>query len=178
MATLDPRLLELIETLLAARLDWLAFELIESVQAGRPPEESEEALAAARESIRGDLQPTPRGEPQAIAADAKTIPPEEQIEWAAAYVEARLGEALEQLQASIKTLDFVVEGTTERPEKADAMTQPTDASVGGAVIVLRDLESDRKSGHEDVVGARASFPSLRAALTEWIAESRGQRTPQ
>ena len=37
MATLDLRLLESIETLVAARLDWLAFELIKGVQAGPNP---------------------------------------------------------------------------------------------------------------------------------------------
>lgn len=161
---------------MAARLDWLAFELIEGVQAGRPPEESEEALAAARESIRGNAQPKARGEPQAIALEAKPIPPYEQIEWAATYVEERLDEALEQLQASIDTLDFIVEGTTERPDKAGAVAQPTDASEPRAVAVLLDLEGDRKSGLDDVAGARASFPTLRAALVEWSAQSRGQAT--
>jgi hypothetical protein len=92
LAILDPRLLELIETLVAARLDWLAFELIEGVQAGHPPEESEDALVVARESIRGNAQPKPRGEPQAVTVEARPIPPKEQIEWAAAYVEERLGE--------------------------------------------------------------------------------------
>lgn len=176
MAILDPRLLELIETLVAARLDWLAFELIEGVRVGRPPEESEEALAAARESIRGNSQPKARGEPQAIAGEAKPIPPDEQIEWAAAYVEVRLGEALEQLQASIDTLDFVVEGTTERPDKAGAVTQPTDAPKLRAVAVVLDLEGDRKSSRDDIADARESFPALRTALTEWIAQSRGQAT--
>lgn len=176
MAILDPRLLELIETLVAARLDWLAFELIEGVQAGRPPEESEEALAAARESIRSNAQPKARGEPQAIGLEARPIPPHEQVKWAAAYVEERLGEALEQLQASIDTLDFVVEGTAERPDKAGAVAQPTDASEPRAVVVLLDLEGGRESGRDDVAGARASFPTLRTALAEWTALSRGQAT--
>ena len=177
MAILDPRLLELIETLVASRLDWLAFELIEGVQAGRPPEESEEALAAARESIRGNAQPKARGEPQAIAVEAKPIPPDEQIDWAAAYVEGRLGAALEQLQSSIDTLDFVAEGTIERPDTPrGAVAQPTDASEPRAVAVLLDLEGDRKSGRDDIAGARESFPTLRTALAEWAAQSGSQET--
>lgn len=176
MAVLDPRLLQLIETLVAARLDWLGFELIEGVRAGRPPEETEEALAEARQSIRGNAQPKARGEPQATVVEAKPIPPDEQIEWAAAYVEERLGAALEQLQASIDTLDFIVEGTTEQADKAGVAAQSTDVAEPTAVAVLLDLEGDRKSGRDDVAGARASFPTLRTALTEWTARSRGQAT--
>lgn len=176
MPILDPRLLDLFETLVAARLDWLAFELVEGIRVGRPPEEPEEALAAARESIRGNAQPKARGEPQTIAAEAKPIPQDEQAEWAAAYVEERLSAALEQLQVSIDTLDFIVEGTTERPDRAGALAQPTYASGPRAVAVLVDLEGDRKSGREDVAGARESLFNLRTALTEWTAQSRGQAT--
>lgn len=176
MAVLNPRLLELIETLVAARLDWLAFELIEGVQAGHPPDEPEEALAAARKSIRSGTQPKAHGEPYAISMEATPIPPDEQIEWAAAYVEERLGEALEQLQASIDTLDFLVEGTTGQPGEAGALARPKDASKPRAVVVLLDLENDRKSGSDNVAGARENLPALRTALTEWAAQSRGQAT--
>ena len=163
MATLDLRLLESIETLVAARLDWLAFELIKGVQAGRTPEESEEAIAAARESIRGNAQPKARGEPQAISVEAKPIPPNEQVEWAAAYVEERLGEALEQLQASIGTLDFIVEGTAERPDKGRAVAQSPDASEPRAVVVLLNPEGGRESARDAVAGAREfSNPAYRA----------------
>ena len=176
MAILDPRVLQLIETLVAARLDWLAFELIEGVQTGRPPEEPEEALAAARQSIRSNSQPKARGEPQATAVEAKPIPPDEQIEWAVAYVEERLGEALEQLQASIETLDFIVEGTTERPDKAQATAQSADVVGSRAVTVLLDVDGDRKSDRDNVTGARESFATLHAALIEWAARSGGQAT--
>ncbi len=174
MASLDPRLLELIETLVAARLDWLALELMAGVQAGRPPEESEEALASARVSIRGDEQPKARGEPPAFVEETNPIPPSDQVEWAAAYVEERLGETLKQLQASIDALDFLVDGTVERPDGAIAVAQATDVSESRAVVVLMDIEGGRESSRDGVVGARASFPILRTALAEWAAQSRGQ----
>lgn len=113
MAILNSRVLELIETLVAARLDWLAFELIEGIRLGRTAEEFEEALAAARQSIRNDAQPKARGEPQVLLAKPEPIPAGEQVEWAAAYVEERLETALEQLQASIDALDLIVESTNE-----------------------------------------------------------------
>lgn len=124
MAVLDSRVLELIETLVAARLDWLAFELVEGIRLGRSPEESEEALAAARQSIRSNAQPKARGEPQVLLAEPQPIPAGEQVKWAAAYVEERLEAALEQLQASIDTLDFIVETTTESEDPQDLAKDP------------------------------------------------------
>jgi hypothetical protein len=129
-----------------------------------------------RESIRGNSQPKPRGEPQAIAVETKPIPLDEQVEWAAGYVEERLGEVLEQLQVSIDTLDLVVEGGAERPDKTVSAAQPTDAAEPKAIVVRLDLEGGRESGRDDVASARASFPSLRTALAEWTAQSSGQAT--
>ncbi|MBT1158465.1 hypothetical protein J1C56_22970 [Aminobacter anthyllidis] len=176
MAILDPRVLELIETLVAARLDWLAFELIEGIRLGRLPDEPEEVLAAARQSVRSNAQPKARGEPRALLDEPKPIPAGEQVEWAAAYVEERLDAALEQLQASLETLDFIVEGTIERQDPQDVPTQASGKTDQGVTLVLLDLEGDRKSSRDDVAGARGDFFTLHAALAEWTALSRGQAT--
>ncbi len=174
MAILDARVLELIETLVAARLDWLAFELIEGIRLGRPAEESEEALAAARQSIRSDAQPKARGEPHVFLAEPEPIPAGEQVEWAAAYVEERLETALEQLHTSIDALDFIVESTNE-PEDSQDLAQAASAKTEqGTALVLLDVEGDRKSRREDIAGARDAFPALRAALAEWATRARGQ----
>lgn len=161
MAVLDAKVLELVETLVKSRLDWLAFELISAIEAGRPPDEPEEALEAARRSIRSGNQPKARGEPQATVAIAEPIPAAEQVDFAAAYVEERLDAALAQLQASIETLAAIVDGTTEDPKMRQAV----------ATAVL-DVEGDRRSGLEGVANARQVFPNLRAALAEWAARSR------
>jgi hypothetical protein len=176
VAILDSRVLELIETLVAARLDWLAFELVDGIRLGRSPEEPEEALAAARQSIRSNAQPKARGEPQVLLAEPQPIPAGEQVEWAAAYVEERLEAALEQLQASIDTLDFIVETTTE-PEDAQDLAKGASAKTEqGTAFVLLDVEGDRKSSREDIAGARDEIPALRAALAEWTTRARGQAT--
>ncbi len=174
MAILDTRLLDLIETLVVAGLDWLAFELIEEVQAGRRAEEPEEELAAARASIRSNMQPEARGDPRDTLKGPQPIPVDEQIEWAVAYVEERLDDALVQLQASIDALDFIVAGTTEHPDAREAFAQDAGAALASTVSVLLDVEGDRKSSREDVAAARDSFPVLRAALAEWTAQARGQ----
>lgn len=176
MAILDLRVLELIETLVASRLDWLAFELIEGIRLGRTAEESEEALAAARYSIRGDAQPKARGEPQVLPAKAEPIPAGEQVEWAAAYVEERLETALEQLQASLDALDFIVESANEPEGPQDSAQAASTKSKQGTALVMLDVEGDRKSTLEDVAGARDDFPALRVALAEWIARTDGQAT--
>lgn len=176
MAILNPRVLELIETLVAARLDWLAFELIEGIRLGRLPDEPEEVLAAARQSVRSNAQPKARGEPHVLLEEPKPIPADEQVEWAAAYVEERLDAALEQLQASLETLDFIVEATIERQDPQDVPTQASGKTDQDVTLILLDLEGDRKSSRDDVAGARDDFSTLHAALAEWTTRARGQAT--
>lgn len=174
MAILDPRVLELIETLVAARLDWLAFELVEGIRLGRLPDEPEEVLAAARLSVRSDAQPKARGAPHSLFEEPKPILADDQVEWAAAYVEKRLDAALQQLQASLETLDFIVEATVERQDPQDVPTQASGKTVQDVTLVLLDLEGDRKSSRDDVAGARDDFFTLHAALAEWTTRARGQ----
>ena len=176
MAILNPRVLELIETLVASRLDWLAFELIEGIRLGRLPDEPEEVLAAARQSVRSDAQPKARGEPHVLLEQPKPIPADEQVEWAAAFVEARLDAALEQLQSSLETLDFIVEATIERQDPQDVPTQASGKTDQDVTLVLLDIEGDRKSSRDDVAGARDDFSTLHVALAEWTARARGQAT--
>lgn len=52
MTVLDTRLLPLLETLVGAAADWLAFEIVDGVRRGREPLEPEELLRAAREKVR------------------------------------------------------------------------------------------------------------------------------
>lgn len=175
MAILDPRLLELIETLVAARLDWLAFELSEGIRLGRPPEEPEEALSAARKSIRSNAKPKARGEPQVMLAEPQPTPPDEQVEWAAAYVEQRIEAALDQLLESIDALDFIVESTTEQQDPQDLPAKAGKIEQAETLVLLH-FEGDRRSSRDDAAGARGDVPVLRAALAEWVMRARGQAT--
>ncbi|MGI4794257.1 MAG: hypothetical protein ACRYG8_09290 [Janthinobacterium lividum] len=172
MAVLDVRVLELVETLVRSRLDWLAFELISAIEAGRPVDEPEEALEAARRSIRSGDQPKARSEPQATLALPEPIPADEQVDFAAEYVEERLDAALVQLQASIETLDAIVEGTTGNPKLREAAALDARTARVTTVAVVLEIEGDRRSGLEGVANARRTFPVLRAALADWAARSR------
>ncbi|TPK87017.1 hypothetical protein FJ936_06620 [Mesorhizobium sp. B2-4-13] len=172
MAQLDPRLLGLIETLVQKRLDWLAFELVEAIQAGRAKEEPETALAAARVSIRSDAQPKAQGEPQTVIAIVQPIEGDAQIEWAATYVAERLDAALAQLGWSMDGLDAIID--SDRPLGGHDAKADTDLDARQSGILLVDDVGTRKSGRDDVVVARASVPSLRTGLAVWSAQARGQ----
>src|SRR4051812_20982308 len=105
MATLDPRILDLIETLTIARLDWLAFEIVEGIQAGYVPTESSETLADTRRRVREDDQPKATGEPKPVTLESEPVEGDAQINWAAKYVGERLDATLVYLAESIENLD-------------------------------------------------------------------------
>lgn len=168
MATLDPRLIDLIETLTRARLDWLAFELIEGIQAGRPELESEAALARTRDAIQNDAAPRARGEPGQPSPAPEPLVGDDQIDWAADYVGERLDTLLAQLDQSIDTLDLIVEGGD-----GQAKIAPYDERIA-SIVVLSGGEAVRKSRREELEEARTFIPALRAGLEQWSAQARGQ----
>jgi hypothetical protein len=87
-------------------------------------------------------------------------------------VDERLDSALAQLQASIETLDAIVDGTTEDPNRREAVAPDVRPGRGTTVAVVLEVEGDRRSSWEGVATARQTFPALRAALAEWAAQSR------
>ncbi|MEC3909468.1 hypothetical protein U5A82_02960 [Sphingobium sp. CR2-8] len=177
MTVLDSRLLELIEILVAARLDWLAFELVFVVEAGRHAEESEEALEIARHAIRRGGPVEPRSEPVSLIEQPAPIPTDAQLAWAANYVERRLGDALGQLGASIEALDSLVDGTIEQQDAKIAIGGPGVGRAVSASALLLDGESERECGREDVENAIKSLPKLRAALRQWAGQSPDEVLP-
>ena len=167
MAVLDPRLLDLIDSLVKARLDWLAFELIDGIQIGRPASESENVLAAAREEVRSNKQPQARGESTAVTAESQPIAGDDQIEWAATFVGERLDAALAQLDASMTTLDGIIAGPEAQPD--DTKTPYLE----GSILVLAGEEQPRTSKRENVEQARIALPALKDGLALWSEQMRG-----
>src|SRR5687767_1533316 len=103
MASIDPRLLELVETLMKSRLDWLVFEMLDGIQRGRAVEETEEDLAAARAEIRRKARPTERALTESGVTKVEPIEGDEQV-----YVGERLASSLAQLEAAVDTLESIV----------------------------------------------------------------------
>ncbi len=165
-AVLDPKGENATKTARTSGLDWLAFELIDGIKAGRVEEESEEALEDARLAVRSDEQPTASAQPAFFVAPPQPIIGDAQIEWATDYVASRLNDTLGQLDQAIDALDAIAAGDSESPNLGQVMPDM------GVTIVLTDGEAPRKARREDAVAAREAIPKLRAALETWSAEVR------
>lgn len=171
MAVLDPRILQLVETLVAAQMDWLAFELVEGIQLGRVPVESEDTLLAARQDIRTLKPPTSPDRVLVSLEAAKRLEGDDQIEWAAGYVASRIETSIQELRAATGNLDAVLFNTDPNTKAA------------GTIIGLRDgiaISSVGVSGKVDrnAIGvAEAALPELRKELEGWRDRALGRRTP-
>jgi hypothetical protein len=171
MAILDARLLPLIETLAAADLDWLAFEIVDGVRAGRVDEETPEALASIRGAIASaklkDFQLEKRV-PAAptIPAAAQPIVRDEQIRWATEYVDKRLTDALTMLQTSIDQLEDIV----SKPPRGDIRVE---AGVDHDVSLVFQGEAEKStSARAQTAEAIAALGALRHALSSWETSTR------
>ncbi len=162
MAILDRRLIPFIEMLTELGLDWLAFELVDGVRRGREPEESTEALMLARLRVRsGKVEIVERE--QVASVDAEPLLGDDQLDWAAHYVDERLTETLAEMSASLENIDGIVEPSLPE-EIADGHPTPT--------IILLVGDDDRKVGRAQVKEAQAQLPKLREALSSWLASTR------
>ena len=172
MAILEPRLLPLIETLAEAGADWLAFEVVDGIRAGRVSEEHLETLAMIQEAVRSakleTFRPEKRGStvpgsvPQAVA-----IIGDGQIRWAAEYVHKRLADALLMLQTSLDQLQSIV----STPAAHDRISPEIGASNEITLIIQADEQklSVRKA---ETANAIATLEQLRKALSSWEASTR------
>lgn len=163
MAVLDPRLIPFIETLTDVGVDWLAFEIVDGIRRGREPEESAETLIGAREQARGSGKITVEHE---VTKEDETQPllGDDQLKWAAHYVNERLEETLSEMSASLDNIDAII-GEIPADEAAPIGHQSE------STIVLRAEEEDRKVGRAQVDAARGQVDALREALASWLAST-------
>ena len=164
MAILDPRLLPFIEVLAELGMDWLAFELVDGVRRGKEPVEDEAALRRARD--RAWRASDAEEDTERFGSPGGTATPilgDDQLEWAARYVDERLRAAVDQIAHSLDALDEIVAGLDARP---------SDTPVATTRLVLRGDESADTVGRAEVDGARARLPALREALDAWVRHER------
>lgn len=164
MAILDTRLIPLIETLVDAGADWLAFEIIDGIQRGRVDEETLDTLVGARRVVRTDRRPARQSEEAlSLPTPSEPIAGDDQIDWAIEYVNKRVSDAIQMLNASLDVLDAIVQ-----PE----ITAETPAPLGVTLVAEDELEGppiDRAS----VTMARTGLEELQRALALWAASARG-----
>jgi hypothetical protein len=169
MAILDPRLVALIETLVAEGADWLAFELIDGIRGGRESEESEDALASARERVR--LGEQERREPTLSVEPTMPILGDDQIIWAATYVSQRLDSALNDLVDASDALNEIAAEPSSEPERGE------DQHLQGPPAPIRIVINDEEvltASRSDIEMARDAMAGLRSALDDWSLHVRGQ----
>lgn len=166
MATLDNRLLPLIETLASSGADWLAFELIDGIQAGLVVEESADDLERARTFVRkGSSGATPlSGHPDGISQGVYPIAGDEQIDWAIEYIKKRLEDTSAMLVGALDNLNKIV----EQSPRVDALSELEEAA-SEVTLVLQDDEASLKVNRSDAIGASNAIQSLSLALGNWRA---------
>lgn len=167
---LEPRLYPLLETLTGAGLDWLAQEVIAGALAGDVPEESPEALQAARSVVFRLRQDSGAQMPaRASREHAMAFSGEQQIDWAARHVSQRLEEVLDMFKHSIDSLDELVD--------ADRAGKSLEQPQAGITLVLTDGDAPSKADRKQIAAAMEGLGHLRDTLGSWAADARrGERT--
>lgn len=173
MATLDTRLLPLIEVLTTANADWLAFEILDGLKQGRVAEETRDDLLRAQLAVRMAKGPT-RMEERTMPPPAPTpILRDEQIDWAVAYVGKRLTDAVLMLQESLRQLDEIMfNGQTAEGAPS---TAPPEV---GITLVLQSEDQALRVRRGEVFNAIAALPKLHDALRVWAAAARNGRVTE
>ena len=163
MATIDPRLLPLIETLVGSGADWLAFEILDGIRSGRPAEESAEEVSDGRSAVRSFRRhrgvPPPELEPGETFVEA--LEGDEQIQFAASYAIDRIAEAIEMARVSIRQLNQIV-------SRSEGRTEPVDIdSADDPRIYIRLEDSDATFTEDQSREALKRLPELKEALLAW-----------
>jgi hypothetical protein len=168
MATLDTRLLPLIETLAVADADWLAFEILDGLALGKVAEETRDDLQNTRSAVRSAKRQTRRSEERASPPPAAVpIVGDEQINWAADYVDKRLSDAVLMLQATLDQLEGIISGAPTLDGSPSG-----SAAREGVTLVLQTHDEGLSVRRREAADARATLPKLREALLAWVASTR------
>lgn len=164
---IDPRLFDLLKTLAAADLDWLAEEVIQGVLAGDVPLENEAAVIAARRDVFREWQNSGGfGNLDVPLMQATPLKGEEQLDWAVGHVVTRLLDALASMQASTERLDALVEGANQEGWHGKA------AGMTSAQLVINDGEEVFGAADRNAIeAAMRAMPSLKEALLQWRGAS-------
>lgn len=162
MATIDPRLIPLIETLVASGADWLAVEILSEIRTGRSDEHSEDELREAREAVetfRKEQTAPPTLETR--QTNVRHLSGDEQIEFAANYAVERIAQNIGMAESSLQQLDEIANGSAAHFDGSPSGTRQN------ASIELRWLDIEGTFDRPQAEDARAKLPALRKALEEW-----------
>jgi hypothetical protein len=168
MALLDPRILPLLEVLATSGVDWLVFELMEGIGSRVTAEESERALAQAREDVSNahDARPIKADTFGGDAFAPTPIKGDEQILWAAEYVFKRIEDILSMLSVGLGHLNSIVEARADFQELGSRVHRGPELT-----LVLQGEESDEKVRQGDVQEATKALLTLKHDLEIWVKQT-------
>lgn len=157
MATIHPPLIELVDTLVAAGADWLAFEILDAIRSGKPGEESDSDNREVHRSLRA-WKEEKSAAPGTRKRDAvvKPIEGDDQIEFAVSYVGDRIADAIEMTRISLENLNRI------------SARNPDEIQPGFETAITLGLEnSEFRFARGQAEQLLRLLPELRIALSEW-----------
>lgn len=165
MATIDPRLIELVETQVATGADWLAFEIFDGIRSGRPEKHSDNRGGEKHRGFRSwkkDKSSVP--EPRIGEAVMKPIEGDDQIEFAATYVINRITEAIEMTRMSLDNLNQISAKSSEKRSEGELGSQTS--------ITLGFEDNESHLTQDQAAQLLHLLPELRTSLSEWSVRVR------
>ena len=158
MATIDSRLLPLIEASAAVDADWLAFEILEGVQRGRVAEETHDDLLLTQQKVREARRKnsTERQRPPSPAT-AQPILGDDRIDWVISYVNERIREIGSMGGAALEELNAILFSSV-----APQIRFTLPARDGVTRVLQTDDDQQRLVCRNDLVRARAGRPGRRS----------------
>lgn len=176
MATIDRRVLRLIEALSATDADWIAFEIIDALRAGRIQEETAEDLLLAQQHVRsGELEKWWLGDFTVPSPSIERLKGTEQIDWVANYISERVTELVAMLGRTLSHLDFILSSDVHDGVQQQAAPSPMS---GIRLVFQGDLEQEWSIERKDISKAETFLPDLLEALRKWAEIERKQGDAQ
>jgi hypothetical protein len=163
MAIVDPRLGELIETLISSGADWLALEIMAEIRLGQPDTHLEDDFQEAREML-SSLRKRDRSSPPKLIAKADSVrhlSGDEQIRFAVGHVMERISQNIAMADDSLANL-AEISGRSIR-DSAGAVIASEMPS-----IELTWQDEGGQLGRQDLDNLKEKTATLRGALLQWL----------
>ncbi|MGI9251887.1 MAG: hypothetical protein ACR2PR_11965 [Pseudohongiellaceae bacterium] len=168
MTTPDPRLMPFLEMLTEQGLGWLVSELLEGVQRGKEPEETEESLKNVRAIVEngGHIENERDAEVYKYNAEygmSKPLLGDAQIKWAAEYVYERFSATTEEMLASFEQIDIIVANGNEG--EISSSETPT-------ALVLLDGDERIETYKTQISDVQGRLEKLEQILDNWVKSTK------
>ena len=170
MASIDGRLLPLIDALMARGTDWLVYEILDGLSSGRAEEETPEELRLAREFVRSGKREARRtGTMTYSPPPVSPIVGDDQLDWVVTYAAERFTEIGSMLDTTLGDLDEVLFDVS-----AEEGQEQTARGAGVTLVLKTESDEELDIRRDDAARAIAMVPRLREALTSWANSIRSR----